>query len=100
MSFTDHVSCTSLEKIEAVFGDQLAETIEEASERARKEKSGLDAEHKEVSSEVRCFRTVPRGKAEIPVKSKTQATGSCSAAFRLRPSLEAMSRAHSNRVHI
>jgi hypothetical protein len=53
LSFTDHVSCTSLEEIEAVFGDQLAETIEEAGVRARKEKSGLDAEHKEVSPEVR-----------------------------------------------
>ena len=53
LTLTDHVVYTSLEEIEAVFGDQLAETIEEAGERARKEKSGLDAEHKEVSPEVR-----------------------------------------------
>jgi hypothetical protein len=40
----------SLEEIEAVFGDKLAETLEEAGERTRKEKAGLDAEHKEVSA--------------------------------------------------
>lgn len=40
----------SLEEIEAVFGDKLAETIEEAGERTRKEKAEVDAEHKEVSA--------------------------------------------------
>ena len=43
-------NCTRLEEIEAVFGDKLAETIEEAGERVHKERSNsLEAEERRKS---------------------------------------------------